>query len=208
MLRTNHLSLLFTLPLVAGCVGLSKDYVEKQQYVLEVVRKAEPVPGRAVDAIVSVRSFTAGPGLDGRGLVYRTDDARFEQDFYHEFFVVPTELVTGELRRWMRDMAAFRAVVDPGSLVEADYVIDGCVTKLFGDYRGEPAACLELQLFLTRYGPGGPELVFSTTLSERVVAESKEPEQLVAAFNRALERALAALEGDEAFWSGLQTPAR
>ena len=108
----------------------------------------------------------------------------------------------------MRDMAAFRAVVDPGSLVEADYVIDGCVTKLFGDYRGEPAACLEIQLFLTRYSAGGPELVFSKTLSEREEARSKEAEELVAAFNRALGRVLGALEGDESFWTGFHATTR
>ena len=205
MSRTNLLSASLAL-LVAGtgCIDLSKDYVEKQQYVFDVVRPVDPVPMPKVDAILSVRSFTAGPGLDDLGFVYRTGEARFEQDFYHEFFVAPTELVTAEVRRWMRDMQAFRAVVDPGALVESDYVVDGCITKLFGDYRGKPAACLEVQFFLTHYGDAGPELVFSKTFTEREEAAKKKPEELVAAFNRALARTLEALEEDEVFWGGFE----
>ncbi len=200
--RSATLLAAFVLLPSSACIDLGKDYVEKQQYVLEVELPGRSISPTTIDEIIAVRTFTAGPGLEDPGLVYRTADVRYESDFYNEFFVPPSELVTSAVRKWMRAAHIFRAVVDPGSLEQADYVIDGCVTKLYGDYREQPRACLEIQLFLTHYGESGPEIVFHKTYSETEPAEAKKPDELVAAFNRALVRILKAWEAE--FPAGLR----
>jgi ABC-type uncharacterized transport system auxiliary subunit len=138
----------------------------------------------------------AGPGLDGPGLVYRVAEARYESDFYHEFFVPPSDFVTTALRRWMADAGLFQAVVEPGALTETDYVIDGCVSRLLGDYRDRPEAQLELQIFLTHFGEKGPEIAFHREYTEIEPLREKDPEELVAAFRRALARILSRCESD------------
>lgn len=196
--RPSLLGLLFLTASMNACLDLSRGYVERYQYALEVQRSPSPDTKLAPPAagVLGVRPFVAGPGLDGPGLVYRVAEARYESDFYHQFFVPPTDFVTTALRRWMADAALFQAVVEPGSLTEADYVIDGCVSRLLGDYRDRPEAQLQLQIFLTHFGEEGPEIAFHREYTANEPLDEKDPEELVEALRRALARILSRCESD------------
>ena len=189
--------LCLALSLLFGCVSLSKDYVEKRQYLFEAERPQDGSAGEALaDALLSVRSFVSSPGLDEAGLLYRSGENRYQTDFYHELFVPPTEIVSDSVRGWMRDARLFRAVLEPGALAESNYVIDGCLTQLCGDYRSEPKAVIELQIFLTRFDPTGARVCMQRKYTESETLKKKDPELLVAGYGKALARVLETCEKD------------
>ena len=188
--------------LVAGCVSFTRGYVEKRYYALHAPRgsvssAATGDTGPIAEAVLSVRTFSGGPGLEGPQLVHRVAEGRYEADFYNEFFVPPGDFVTAAVRRWMADSGLFRVVLEPGSLAEADYVLEGGLTELFSDDREERSfAVLEIQVFLTKTKVGGPEVVFHREYAEREPLEGNEPDELVAAMSRALTRILFSCEAD------------
>ena len=83
-----------------------------------------------------------------------------------------------------------------GRVWRETYVIDGCVSRLLGDYRDRPEAQLELQIFLTHFGKKGPEIAFHREYTDIEPLREKDPEELVLALRRALARILSRCESD------------
>ncbi len=86
-------SVFLTLLVLGGCVNLGRSYPEKHYYALEAAHQGEmraSIPG----TVLKVRKFRAVPAFEGRELVYRTSDARYEGGFYNEWFVLPNAMLT------------------------------------------------------------------------------------------------------------------
>ena len=75
--------------------------------------------------VLLVRDVRAGPGLEVRGLQWLQRDGSVHVDFYEQWAVPPAQAVEDDLRQWLADAGLFRAVVAPGSRLNADFVAGG-----------------------------------------------------------------------------------
>ena len=189
------LSLIMSAIIIAGCGP--KSY-EKQHYILDTKRVSSAVAGNNTN-IVEVRRFTIASAFNSRSLIYRTGEFKYESDFYNEFLVSPTAMITEKIRNWLAVSGVASRVLDPGSNIDPTHIIEGNVIALYGDFRAKsaPKAIMEIRIFLldtkTETESG---IVFGKTYTASVGLESRRPEDLVSAFDRCLIEILTNLEQD------------
>ena len=189
------LSLVASAMLIAGCGA--KSY-EKQQFLLDA-RRASSAAAKSQKNVVEVRRFTIDPAFSAKGLTYRKGEFEYESDFYNEFLIAPDAMITEKVRNWLSLSGLAQRVLDPGSYVDPNYVLEGNVIALYGDFRtgSSPKAVMELRVFLLEMKTGAePAIAFGKTYESSVGIESAGPNGLVAAFNRCLVEILGDLEKD------------
>ena len=189
------LSLIMSEIIITGCGP--KSY-EKRHFILDTQRASSAVAGNNTN-IVEVRRFTVASAFNSKSLIYRVGEFEYESDFYNEFLVSPTAMITEEVHNWLAGSGVARRVLDPGSNVDPTHVIKGNVIALYGDFRDKsaPKAIMEMRIFLletkTETESG---IVFGNTYTASVSLESRNPEDLVSAFDRCLVEILTNLEQD------------
>lgn len=180
-----------------GCVNLTKRYPERHYYALEAVRQGE-TPASIRGTVLEVQKFRVSPAFEGRELVYRTSDARYEADFYNEWFVMPNAILTQQVVNWLTMAGLFQYVMDSSGPLPATHVLNGIVTALYGDYRATPPkAVLGLQFFLV-HEPSSlhAEIMWHQEYRKEVEVMEQTPEPLVSGWNGALRLILSALDED------------
>jgi hypothetical protein len=159
------------LPFVVAACGLStRPYAERRQWPLRVSRP-QTLPARRGAPVLLVRSFTAGPGLDARGLQSIEPDGSIRTDFYEEWSVSPAQAVEDCVRGWLAASGLFSAVLAPGSRLPADLVLEAELTALW-TVPSENRARAALGLTLVRERATATLLVQS-----RIEAEAALPRQ-------------------------------
>ena len=182
--------------LLASC-SLSTPAPVKHMYLLE----AAAPPAAAVQKLASVRIgvINVAAPFRGRSLVYRRDDITYESDFYSEFFVAPSAMLSEATAKALTASGAFRRVIPPGAAPDdADYVLDGFVDALYGDVRepGRPAAVLAATFYVSSAVSPAPRVLWSREYRQRVPAADATPDALARAWNAALSALLADLARD------------
>ncbi|MGH7230186.1 MAG: ABC-type transport auxiliary lipoprotein family protein [Nitrospiraceae bacterium] len=199
--RRIHLELMLVFAAVilevAGCIRLAKGPPEKHYYALEVTRPAES-PAPSAGAILKIRKLRISPRFEGAEIVYRTSEARYQSDFYNEWFIAPSAMVTQQLQNWLTNARLFQHVVDTSSSLEAGYLLEGVVNALYGDLRlnGSPKAILAMQIVVIRDRPAREEIVFRREYQEVADVADPSPDALVRGWNQGLRHSLMALEED------------
>ncbi|UCF14387.1 MAG: membrane integrity-associated transporter subunit PqiC [Phycisphaerales bacterium] len=189
------LSLVASTMLITGCGA--KSY-EKQQFLLDA-RRAPATTADSQKNVVEVRRFTIDPAFSAKGLTYRKGEFEYESDFYNEFLITPDAMITEKVRNWLSLSGLAQRVLNPGSYVDPDYVLEGNVIALYGDFRtgSAPKAVMEIRVFLLEMKTGAEAaIVFGKTYGSSVGVESEGPEGLVEALNRCLVEILSDLEKD------------
>lgn len=186
------LSLLFLALTLAGC-SLNRPPVAKQTYLLEAERPG--APAKSLPVTVRVGAFSVAPPFEGKGLVYRLDDSRYESDFYHEFFVSPRAMAADRTARWLRQSGLFRDVLAGSVSGDTDYLLEGHVSELYVDFRdrARPAAMVSVQFYLSRAGGSG-DIALSAGFSRRVALADNSPQAAARAMGVALAGVLSDLE--------------
>lgn len=182
------LTLLFAAALVTGC-SLSRPAVERQSYLLAPQRPPAVKAASNSETLKIGRIQVAAP-FDGRSLVYRRDDQRFENDFYNEFGSDPAEMIGDALTEWLRRGGRFAAVTGPRSVGEAGARLDVDVTALYVDFRHAPTAVLSLRWRASRASGA----VVEGAVDQAVPLAARTPAAAAQALQEALGRALTALE--------------
>ncbi len=183
----NILALLCALLLLGGCVKLEQKPLDKRFYALEVERPGVALTTFASPATLLVRRLQIAPRVAGRELVYRTGDSAWTADFYNLFFVIPADMLTQDLRTWLRDAALFANVVDPSSLVLPDYILEGNVSGLHGDFAVKPAqAVADMQFLLLKNTAGERSVVLTRSIRKTVPLAANTPAKLVRALRQAV----------------------
>ena len=189
------LSLIASALIIAGCGSKSYD---KQHYILDTQRVRPAVTGDK-SSVVEVRRYTVASAFSSKSLIYRTGEFKYESDFYNEFLVDPSAMITEKTRNWLSDSGLFRRVLDPGSDADPSHVIQGDIIALYGDFRvkSAPKAVMEARIFLSETKtPSESGIVFGKTYKSSVGLDTREPEDLVAAFDRCLVEILTDFEQD------------
>ena len=180
-----------------GCLKSGSQADDRRFFLLETTRpgRIDP-PGKG--PILAVRRMQMSPGFGEKELVYRTSDFAYESDYYNQFLNTAGALIAEQTRRWLARAGLFAAVVSSDSDVLPTHVIEGNVTALYGDFRGDNAkGVLGLELFLIDTdGDHGPTVVFHKEYSAGVDLSDKTAEALVEAYNTGLGQILTEFEKD------------
>lgn len=179
-----------------GCVSLERSYPEKRYFVIEVKDAKSANTGDG--PILSLSNLQISPRYADRGFIYRTSEAEYESDFYNQFLSSPAVMITEETRKALAASAKFKFVVGPASALTANYVLEGSINALYGDFRkpSAPAAVLEIELFLHNENPGNPGIVLQKRYMKSVPLNERSPQALVRGWSEALEAVVAMFVAD------------
>ena len=172
--------------LAAGCINLERSYPEKRYFVIQV---AEPKALAANNGqVLSVANLNISPRFADRGFVYRTSETEYESDFYNQFLSAPAILITEETRKALGG-SRFKFVVGPASPLTPNYVLEGSINALYGDFRnpGAPTAVLELELFLHNEDVANPGVVLQKRYRKAVPLKERSPQALTHGWSAALD---------------------
>jgi uncharacterized lipoprotein YmbA len=183
--------------LLTGCVTVDRLYPEKQFFVLNASRNEKPSPSTS-DAVLKIQRFHVASRFEGKGFVYRQGDLTYESDFYNEFLTSPDVMITEEVNKWLAQSGLFQHVISSSSLIEPTFFLEGVVSALYGDYRGNhsPEAVLEVQFLLVRNVSARPVVVFKKTYRRAAALKEASPAALAEGWSRSLAHMLSQFEAD------------
>lgn len=199
---------------LSACVKLERGSLEKCYFNLEPFR-AEVQGPPLVEGVLCVQRLRVSPGFSNRELIYKTGKSLLEADFYNLFFVQPSDMITYGLRNWLDRSRLFSYVVDPASLLQASWTLEGAVNLLYGDFtKSPPVAVVKMQVFLLDNSSSNNNILFSRDYEEQVplydgsggtgkgpprvrtTRGCEEAKALVTGYNRALEGIFSQLEAE------------
>jgi ABC-type uncharacterized transport system auxiliary subunit len=188
------------LPLIlvcCGCVSLERSYPDKRFYVIEISESAVPASSSG-ERSLSVANFRISPRYAEKSFVYRISEAGYEADFYHQFLTATDTMIGEEVRKGLAASRLFKYVVGPSNQLQPNYVLEGSINALYGDFRNlnAPAAVLEIEFFLHNEDGANPGIVMQKRYGKSVPLNSRSPEALVKGWDQALEAILATLVAD------------
>ncbi|MEE9605792.1 MAG: hypothetical protein V3V70_09505 [Candidatus Scalindua sp.] len=197
ILLTLFIGLFAMFPLLIGCLDLERSYPGKRYFILDVSRDKD-VSSPDTETVLKVRRFRVSPQYEGKGFVYRLADLNYESDFYNEFFISPSSLLTEEIRQRLAGSGLFRHVVTPSSHLAPTHFLEGTVTALYGDYgvSTAPKAILEMQFFLLQETAASPKIIFQSQYRKEEPLKGNTPDALVKSWNKALGQILTEFEID------------
>lgn len=189
--RLRPSGLLLLAVFCSGCVTLERSYPEKRFFVIEL----QPAKGAAVTngQVLSMPTLHISPRFADRDFVYRTSQTEFESDFYNQFLIAPAVMITEEARRALAASSGFKFVVGPASPLTPNYILEGSINALYGDFRnpGAPAAVLEIEFFLHNENPANPGIAMHKRYMQVVALKERSPEALVRGWSEALQAIVA-----------------
>jgi cholesterol transport system auxiliary component len=187
--------LLFALS--ASCVSLERSYPEKRFFVVELGDTAQR-SNPAGDQTLLVSGLRVSPRYADKSFVYRTSESGYESDFYNQFLTSPDTMLSEEVRKGLGASPAFKYVIGPSSQLQPNYVLEGSVNALYGDFRNlnKPAAVLEIEFFLHNEDSANPGIVLQKRYIKTVPLSGRSPEALIKGWSQALESILADLNTD------------
>ena len=139
------------------------------------------------DFWLKVGAVSVAPPFDGRSLVYRISDQRYEKDFYNVYASIPSEMIANAERTWMNQANIFSATVGQNNSFFPFYTLQATVNEFYGDYRVRPEAVVSVEFFLsvTNGGNSNP-LIGSNRYTKRIALKDNTPEALVLGQQQAL----------------------
>lgn len=179
---------------LAGCVNLNKSYPEKRSFVLDVGAPPHETPSHS-NKVLKINRLRVSPLFAGRAMVYRTADLQYESDFYDEWFVTPSVLVTQQLQNWLARSGRFQLVLQGTNHIEPTHFLEGTVTEFYGDFRESPSAVLGIEFHLLDAMNEG-QLSFRQTYHQGIPLTDRSPDALARGLTEALRTVLMSLTKD------------
>ena len=179
-----------------GCVSLERSYPDKRYFVIEVKDAQSANPGNG--QILAMSNLQISPRYADRDFVYRTSETEYESDFYNQFLTSPAVMISEETRKALAASSKFKFVVGPSSSLSANYVLEGSINSLYGDFRNAtaPTAVLEIEFFLHNENPAHSGIVLQKRYMKSVPLKEKSPEALAKGWSEALESIVGSFVAD------------
>jgi ABC-type uncharacterized transport system auxiliary subunit len=132
----------------------------------------------------------------GKTFVYRESELKYVNDYYSEFLVPPASMIGEATARALDRAGVFTRVTPPGASSDADYVLDGFVSALYGDVRNpaRPTAELAVRYYVSRADSASP--FWSKEYRRSAPVASNVPEAFATALSAAFGEILAELARD------------
>ena len=181
----------------SGCVSLEQKYPDKRYFVIEIHGAGQVSPAQG-DRVLLVSNLHISPRYAGTGFVYRTSETAYESDFYNQFLSSPGTMISEEVRKGLAAASGFRYIIGPASELTANYVLEGSVNALYGDFRNlnAPAAVLEIEFFLRKENSSNPGIALHKRYEKSVAIGQRTPDALAKGWDQALEAIVANLVAD------------
>jgi len=139
------------------------------------------------DIWLKIGSVSITPPFDGRSLVYRTGDQRYEKDFYNVYTTIPAEMIGNAERQWINKANIFSAAVGQSNSLFPYYYLQATVEEFYGDYRSRPEAVVSIEFFLSATSTGKVNpFIGANRYTKRVPLRDNTPEALVVGQQQAL----------------------
>lgn len=169
-----------------ACSLPSRAPVTPTAFMVNPERSGEPLKNRS-SLWLKIGSVSVAPPYDGRSLVYRLGDQRFEKDFYNVYTTLPADMISNAERQWINKSGIFSAAVGQSNSFFPYYTLQATVNEFYGDYRVKPEAVVSMEFFLTvtNSGKGNP-LIGSNRYSKRIALKDNTPAALVIGQQQAL----------------------
>ena len=174
---------------VGGCSLLpSQPYVERRDWPL-VARRPVTLPPRRNGKVLLVRTVTAAPELETRGLQWLQPDGSVHVDYYEQWAVPPAQAVDDDLRQWLAASGIYAAVLAPGSQMNPDLALEAELETFIVDLpAGVARAALAVVLLDERSNPSRVRL--QKTFRATAPLAGRNVPQLVDAMRAALQDVL------------------
>jgi len=188
------------IPAALACVALLSSCALRQPAVVTedyAPALAWPAAGPPGTHSIAVQPFTSAPGSGGQMLLYRADELRYERDFYNRWFASPPRMLTDALRQWLAKANAGE-VLEPGSSLAADLVVQPRLDALYADYRDEakPQAVVAMTMVLVARDASGQCEVLGRSYRREVAMAAVSPEAAVRAWSTGLAGIFSAFTAD------------
>jgi cholesterol transport system auxiliary component len=196
IVRTSGAVLLAFAFTFCGC--LSRPPLNHQTFAFEIPELSATNTALG-DRVLGIKSLKIEPPFDERSFVYRTGKFSYERNPYAGFLGLPAEELLAPVSGILRRDGCFNDVVEVGSAVKPDALVEITINQLYGDIRkpGSPFAVLAMQvMFLdaTNWLPG--KVIFQRNYFREVPITSTAPASLMEGWNQALIEIFAEVASD------------
>jgi hypothetical protein len=181
---------------LTGC--LDRPSLQKETFLFDPPPAASSMTASG-HRVLSIRSLQVAAPFAGRDFVYRTGEFSYDRDPYAEFMAAPAEALVSPIGRWWREAGGFNAVVETGSALKPDTLVEIQVSQLYGDLRpSAPAqAVLTMRFVFFDATNGLPGKSFlEKEYSREIPLQSRTPAALIEGWNTALAQILGAAAQD------------
>ena len=182
-----------SMAVLSGC-SMSKPNPDQTAWLVAPERTAPPRTS-PVALTLKMGNFSANTPYDGKSMVYRLSDNRYEKDFYNVYLIYPRDMVSNATRNWLVRSNAFSQVLEQSSVFFPMYQLQGVIDEFYGDYRGSPEAVVSIQFYASTSFSAENYLFSSPRISRRVALKDKSPQALIDGQQQALAEILNELEG-------------
>lgn len=175
---------------LSACSLPQRPALETASWMVAPERTGTPYKPRT-DLWLKMGSVSTAPPFDGKSLVYRLGDQRYEKDFYNIYSALPNEMVGNATRQWLNNAQIFSMTVGQGNSFFPYYVLQTSVEEFYGDYRVRPEAVVTVEFFLTATDPKKRDPVIGKNrFTKRIAIKDNTPQALVLGQQEALAQIL------------------
>ena len=183
-------ALVFIVAALSACSLPKRPALETASWMVAPERTGAPYKPRT-DIWLKMGSVSTAPPFDGKSLVYRLGDQRYEKDFYNIYLALPNEMVSNATRQWLNNAQIFSMTVGQGNSFFPFYNLQISVEEFYGDYRVRPEAVVTVEFFLTATDPQKRNPVIGKNrYTKRVALKDNTPQSLALGQQEALAQIL------------------
>lgn len=179
---------------MTACLNLQKSYPEKRLFALDASSEGQE-PGPETTMVLKISKFRVSPLFGGRAMVSRLGEFQYENDFYDEWFISPSAMLTQQFHDWLTKTGRIRFVLLGANHLEPTHVLEGSVTEFYGDYRlgGAPKAIFGIGILLLDE-VNNRRVLFRRTYHEEVPLTDRTPDALAGGLSQAVRFVLVDLD--------------
>lgn len=195
-IKTNFaiLALVLTAMSLSGCIPQAAP-LDQKTYMLDA--KYQGTPATPYNAVLQINSTTIAEAFADNQFVYRTSDSNYQKDFYHLFFVPPSQQVEELLSKTIDNAQLFSDIEQPGTTMAVNYILKSNVDALYADYRTTaPQGVLGITVSLYYKDTNGLQRIFSKSYVQRNSISPENSAGLMKAWNADLTTILTLMVGD------------
>lgn len=208
-IKTNFAigSLLAIVISLTGCVPQAAP-LDQKTYMLDA--KYQGAPATTYNAVLQINSTTIAEAFADNQFVYRTSNSNYQKDFYHLFFVPPSQQIEEILSKTIEKAQLFSDIEQPGTTMAVNYILKSNVDTLYADYRTTtaPQGVLGITVSLYYKDTTGLQRVFSKSYEQRNSISPENSAGLMKAWNADLTTILTLMMSDMKKALATQTAAR
>ncbi|AGG33295.1 hypothetical protein D521_0726 [beta proteobacterium CB] len=187
---TQFAACLVIVTALSACSLPKRPALETSSWMVAPERTGTPYKPRT-DLWLKMGSVSTAPPFDGKSLVYRLGDQRYEKDFYNIYSALPNEMVSNATRQWLNNAQIFSMTVGQGNSFFPYYNLQVSVEEFYGDYRVRPEAVVTVEFFLTATDPQKRNPVIGKNRhTKRVALKDNTPQALTLGQQDALAQIL------------------